>query len=51
MYHSGYGPTNETLGRYIRELFGQSAPAAAADADKGNTIILEQISTSSFLHG
>ena len=24
MYHSGYGPTNETLGRYIRELFGQS---------------------------
>ena len=23
MYHSGYGPTNETLGKYIRELFGQ----------------------------
>jgi eukaryotic-like serine/threonine-protein kinase len=50
MYHSGYGPTNETLGRYIRELFGQSAPAAA-DADKGNTIILEQLTTRSFLHG
>jgi eukaryotic-like serine/threonine-protein kinase len=25
MYHSGYGPTNETMGRYIRDLFGQSA--------------------------
>jgi serine/threonine-protein kinase len=23
IYHSGYGPTNETMGRYIRELFGQ----------------------------
>jgi len=23
IYHSGYGPTNETLGKYIRELFGQ----------------------------
>src|SRR5262249_24543643 len=24
IYHSGYGPTNETLGRYTRELFGQT---------------------------
>ena len=24
IYHMGYGPTNETLGRYIRELFGQT---------------------------
>ncbi len=23
IYHSGYGPTNETLGRFIRELFDQ----------------------------
>lgn len=23
IYHSGYGPTNETLGKFIRELFGQ----------------------------
>jgi serine/threonine-protein kinase len=28
MYHSGYGPTNETLGKYMRELFGQNVPAA-----------------------
>ncbi len=25
IYHAGYGPTNETLGRYIRDLFGQNA--------------------------
>ena len=28
IYHAGYGPTNETLGKYIRELFGQTRPAA-----------------------
>jgi eukaryotic-like serine/threonine-protein kinase len=26
IYHSGYGPTNETLGRFIRELFGKAPP-------------------------
>ncbi len=26
IYHQGYGPTNETLGRFIRELFGQTGP-------------------------
>lgn len=25
IYHSGYGPTNETLGKYLRELFGRGA--------------------------
>jgi len=29
IYHSGYGPTNETLGRFIRELFGQATPTVA----------------------
>ena len=24
IYHKGYGPTNETLGKFIRELFDQS---------------------------
>jgi eukaryotic-like serine/threonine-protein kinase len=24
IYHSGYGPTNETLGKYMRDLFGQT---------------------------
>jgi serine/threonine-protein kinase len=26
IYHQGYGPTNETLGKFIRELFGKSGP-------------------------
>jgi serine/threonine-protein kinase len=26
IYHKGYGPTNETLGKFTRELFGQDVP-------------------------
>jgi serine/threonine protein kinase len=40
IYHSGYGPTNETLGKYIRELFGQTTPPPP-DPAKGETVILE----------
>jgi eukaryotic-like serine/threonine-protein kinase len=29
IYHGGYGPTNETLGKFIRELFGQQSPTGA----------------------
>lgn len=29
IYHTGYGPTNETLGKYIRDLFGQTVPPPA----------------------
>lgn len=29
IYHSGYGPTNETLGKFMRELFGQNIPPQA----------------------
>jgi serine/threonine protein kinase len=39
IYHKGYGPTNETLGRFIRELFGQMPPAATEK--KGTTQLLE----------
>ena len=39
IYHSGYGPTNETLGRFIRELFGQGPPSAPA---KGGTQVQER---------
>jgi serine/threonine protein kinase len=44
IYHGGYGPTNETLGKFIRELFGLTPPPAAAMADKtpSDTIILDQ---------
>src|SRR5882724_6230902 len=30
IYSIGYGPTNETLGKYIRELFGQVVPSESA---------------------
>ena len=40
IYHTGYGPTNETLGRYIRELFGQTVPPPASDA-QAKTELLE----------
>ncbi len=31
IYHSGYGPTNETLGRYIRELFSNDKTSSTGD--------------------
>jgi eukaryotic-like serine/threonine-protein kinase len=40
IYHSGYGPTNETLGTYIRELFGQHVPASKVAAARGTTEVL-----------
>src|SRR5215208_2163223 len=40
IYHSGYGPTNETLGKLMRELFDQNITLAAYDA-KGSTQLLE----------
>lgn len=48
MYHGGYGPTNETLGKFIRELFGQE-PVRRAPADAhSKTIILDETTRSSF---
>jgi eukaryotic-like serine/threonine-protein kinase len=42
IYNTGYGPTNETLGKYIRELFGQIVPPADSISDaKGSTQVLE----------
>jgi serine/threonine-protein kinase len=42
IYHSGYGPTNETLGRYIRELFGQGVPVSVPNQQKrgGDTLVV-----------
>jgi eukaryotic-like serine/threonine-protein kinase len=39
IYHKGYGPTNETLGKFIREVFGQDAPNME---NRGHTTILER---------
>jgi serine/threonine-protein kinase len=40
IYHGGYGPTNETLGKFVRELFGQ-VPTAAISGAKGSTELME----------
>jgi serine/threonine protein kinase len=42
IYHSGYGPTNETLGKFIRELFDQAAPRDSAGDKQTGTTILEE---------
>jgi len=39
IYHAGYGPTNETLGRYIRDLFGQGSPPAAPKAEESTLLL------------
>jgi eukaryotic-like serine/threonine-protein kinase len=41
IYHSGYGPTNETLGKFIRELFGQTQAPTVASGGKGDTLLLD----------
>jgi len=41
IYHSGYGPTNETLGKLMRELFGQDTHLVAYEG-KGSTRVLER---------
>ena len=44
IYSAGYGPTNETLGKYVRELFGQTAPPLVPSDRRGETMLLEQSS-------
>jgi len=41
IYGAGYGPTNETLGRFMRELYGQAVPASAV-LQRGTTQVLER---------
>jgi eukaryotic-like serine/threonine-protein kinase len=41
IYHGGYGPTNETLGKLIRQLFGQETHLTAYDS-KGSTQLVQQ---------
>jgi serine/threonine-protein kinase len=43
IYHEGYGPTNETLGKFMRDVFGQMVPPAAG-GDRGKTELLEHTS-------
>jgi serine/threonine-protein kinase len=41
IYHKGYGPTNETLGKFIRELFGQQGTVRNFE-DKGQTTVIDR---------
>ena len=41
IYHKGYGPTNETLGKFIRELFEHAVPPAVKSGAKGSTQLIE----------
>jgi len=44
IYGAGYGPTNETLGKFIRELFGQTVPAAMAPpVASEKTVLLDNL--------
>jgi len=42
IYHAGYGPTNETLGKFIRELFGQNPAKIQTDELSGQTEVLQE---------
>jgi serine/threonine-protein kinase len=37
IYHKGYGPTNETLGKFVREIFVSEKVLAASDPTRGAT--------------
>ena len=41
IYHTGYGPTNETLGKYVRELFDDKSPATGLTETKSKAQLLE----------
>ncbi len=41
IYHSGYGPTNETLGRYMRELYAAGPIPPPAGSIRDRTEVLE----------
>ena len=39
IYHQGYGPTNETLGRFVRQLEGLEVPEATASTSGGTNLL------------
>src|SRR6267142_6318959 len=49
IYHSGYGPTNETMGKYMRELFGQAVPPSVMQSAKGNTVVMDAAAKKNFV--
>ncbi|HSH93907.1 MAG TPA: serine/threonine-protein kinase [Roseimicrobium sp.] len=47
IYDGGYGPTNETLGSYMRDLFGQNTTAQSTQA-RGGTMVIDRGATIPF---
>ncbi len=45
IYSSGYGPTNETMGKFIRELFGHTAAPAGELSQDGGTVQIARAAT------
>jgi serine/threonine-protein kinase len=41
LYQDGYGPTNETLGRFVRDIFGKIPPTKIKQ-DRGGTLVIER---------
>jgi len=41
LYEPGFGPTNEKLGIYVRDLFGQEVPRNPVDVKRGETISMK----------
>jgi serine/threonine-protein kinase len=44
IYRDGYGPANETMGKFIRDLFGQDAVRPMPPEDHLKTIVIPQSS-------
>jgi serine/threonine-protein kinase len=40
LYEPGFGPTNEKLGLYVRELFGQAVPRNPSEVRRGATLVM-----------
>ena len=44
IYHAGYGPTNETMGKFMRELFASGSQETLHSPTRGSTELLEPVS-------
>lgn len=40
LYEPGFGPTNEKLGAYVRELFGQQVAPEGSRSQSGSTVVI-----------
>jgi len=43
IYHSGYGPTNETMGKWMRDLFSESPSKTPPPATRDSTRVMDTV--------